>query len=216
MPSKHDDSGEMGIYGIRTQFYLDAKKKEMDFKENKIKALAQEMDTRVTQQVAYVKADIEKLKQLMFSMFEEVKEEYRSKVDEINRRLDEQDKKDLKNQKLHEKLKSNLDEHKQKIDNIEMKQKKINKVMNATNKNTEERQTKQDKKSEELNNKIDFFNKMSSKSMEKIKSSIEDISQNFENSSIDLKREFKSKIGKIFGWLYGGFFYLKYFGFILN
>ena len=93
MPNKLDDSGEMGIYGIRTQFYLDAKKKEMEFKENKLKALAQEMDTRVTQQAAYAKAGIEELKQLMFSMFEEVKEEYRSKVDEISRRLDEQDKK---------------------------------------------------------------------------------------------------------------------------
>ena len=106
VPNKLDDSGEMGIYGIRTQFYLEAKRKEMEFTENKLKALAQEMDSRVTKQAAYAKADIEELKQLMFSMFEEVKEEYRSKVDEINRKLDEQDKKNLKNQKQHEELKS--------------------------------------------------------------------------------------------------------------
>ena len=197
MPNKLDDSGEMGIYGIRTQFYLDAKRKEMEFKENKLKALAQEMDTRVTQQAAYAKAGIEELKLLMFSMFEEVKEEYRSKLDEINRRFDRQKKKDLKNQKQHEKLKSNLDEHKQKIDNIEKKQKNIEEYMNVTNINTKERQTKQDEKSEELNNKIDDLANLSNKSMKKIKSSIEVISQNIENSSSNLKREFESKIGNV-------------------
>ena len=165
MPNKLDDSGEMGIYGIRTQFYLEAKRKEMEFTENKLKALAQEMDSRVTKQAAYAKADIEELKQLMFSMFEEVKEEYRSKVDEINRKLDEQDKKNLKNQKQHEELKSNQDKHKETIDNIENKQKKIKKNMNIINKNTEERQTKQEEKSEELNNKIDDLAKKSNKSM---------------------------------------------------
>ena len=28
---KTDDTGEIGLYGIRTRFYLNAKKKEMDF-----------------------------------------------------------------------------------------------------------------------------------------------------------------------------------------
>ena len=199
VPNKLDDSGEMGIYGIRTQFYLDAKRKEMEFKENKLKALAQEMDTRVTQQAAYAKAGIEELKQLMFSMFEEVKEEYRSKLDEINSRLDRLKKKDSKSQKQHEKLKSNLDEHKQKIDNIEEKQKNIEEDMNVTNIKTKKRQTKQDEKSEELSRKIDDLAILSNKSMKKINSSIEVISQNIESSSNNLKREFKSKIGNIFG-----------------
>ena len=49
LPSKHGDSGEMGLHNIRAEFYLDTKKKEMDFKENILKGLALEMDKKVNQ-----------------------------------------------------------------------------------------------------------------------------------------------------------------------
>ena len=41
------DTGEVGLHNIRTQFYLDAKKNERDFRETQLKGLAREMEKRV-------------------------------------------------------------------------------------------------------------------------------------------------------------------------
>ena len=217
MPNKHDDSGEMGLHGIRTQFYLEAKKKEMDFWEYKLKALAQEMDARVSQakqqsdqkfaavesrfihQADTSNTSIEELKQLMFSMFEVMKKEQKLKLDEISSRLDREKEEALNYKTLNEKhiveLKSNHEENKQKINHIEKKQEEIKKEINVSSNNTEERQVKQEKKVEDLNKKIDNLTKKSSNSTKKLESSIKDISQKIENSNKDLKKDYESKIG---------------------
>ena len=229
VPHKHDDSGEMGLHDIRAQFYLDSKKKERDFWEYKLKALAQEMDARVSQakqqsdqkfaavesrlgqQADTSNTSIEELKQVMFSMFEEMKKEQNLKLDEISSRLDREKEEVMNYRKLNEKqiveLKSNHEENKQKINHIEKKQEEMKKEIDVANKTTDEKQTKQDKKVDDLNKKIDDFAKESINSTKKLESSILDISQKIENSNKDLKKDFESKIGNTFGWFYQRFTY---------
>ena len=145
--NKLDDNGEIGLHSIRTQFYLDTKKKEKDFWENKLRALAQEINTRVnlaklqseqrfatvgnriSQEAELTKSGIEELKQLVLNMFEEMKEEQRSKFEEINSKVDKHNKVAVKNNKQNEEhkkeLKSNLEAHELKIDIIQKKQEEM-------------------------------------------------------------------------------------------
>ena len=111
MANNFDDDGEMGLHSLRTQFYLDAKKKEMDFRENKLMAIVQEMNARLNQakqqsdqkfaavegrfseEADYSKFSIEELEQRMLNMFKDMEKKHKSNLDEINKRLDRQDKK---------------------------------------------------------------------------------------------------------------------------
>ena len=215
MPNKLDEDGEMGLHRIRTQFYLDTKKKEMDFRENKLKAIVQELNARLnqakqqsdqkfaavegrlSQEADYSKSSIEKLEQRMLSMLKDMEVKLKSNVDEVNKRLDRQEKKDTKSQQLHEELESSLDEHKKKIDKIKENQEKMKIDMNVINKNIEESQSKQNEKTDE-HNKINDLDEKSSKLIEKIKSTIEDISKNIESSNKEINRDLKLKIGNTF------------------
>ena len=205
MPNKLDYDGEMGLHSLRTQFYLDTKKKEMDFRENKLKAIVQELNVRLnqarqqsdqkfaavegrlSQQADYSKSNIEQLEQRMLSMLKDIEKQHKSNVDEVNKRLDKQEKKYLKSQQLHEEMESSLDEHKKKL-------KKMKKDIDSTNKNIEESQSKED----ELNQKIKDLDKKSSKLIEKIKSTIEDISKNIDSSNQEIERNLSLKIGNTF------------------
>ena len=111
MPNKLDEDREMGLHNLRTQFYLDVKKKEMDFRENKLKAIVQELNARLnqakqqsdqkfeavegrlSQEADYSKSSIEQLEQRMLSMFKDMEVKLKSNVDEVNKKLDIQEKK---------------------------------------------------------------------------------------------------------------------------
>ena len=95
----------MGLHNIRAEFYLDTKKKEMDFKENILKGLALELDKkvnqakqqldlrfkaveeRITQEADTTKSSIEALEQLMNSKFDKMEKEQKQNRDEINSRI---------------------------------------------------------------------------------------------------------------------------------
>ena len=223
VPNKLDDDGEMGLYRIRTQFYLDAKKKEMDFWEYKLRALAQQINTRVnlaktqseqkfaavdnriSQEAELTKTGIEELKQLMLNMFKEMKEEHRSKFEEISSKVDRHKKIAVKNNKLFEEhkeeLKINLEDHKLKIDIIQKKQEEMGKDIVVANKNAEERQIELNEKADELKKKIDELVIESNSAKEKIESFINEIYQKIKSSKERLKKKFKLKIGKIFDWI---------------
>ena len=131
----HDDSGQMELHNIRTEFYT--KKKEMDFKENILKIFELETDKkvnlakqqsdqrftaveeRITQEADTTKSMVEELKQLILSEVEKMEKEQMRKLDEINSRLDREKEEAINSRTLNEKhkeeLKNNLEDHKQRI-----------------------------------------------------------------------------------------------------
>ena len=117
------------------------------------------VESRLSQQAYTSNSSIEELKQLMFSMFEEMKKEQKLRLDEINSRLDREKEEAMNNRTLNEKHKDepkdNIEEHKQKINQVEKMQEKMVKEIDVINKNIEERQTKQNEKDDELSKKID-------------------------------------------------------------
>ena len=156
----------------------------MDFWEYKLKALALEMNARVSQ----VKQQLE----------QKLRAEVESRINQ------EADFSRTTNEELKLQIFGILDTCKQKIDQIERKQVEMKNEVDVTNRITEERQTNQDEKTDELKKRIDGLTMESSNSMEIVESSIQVIYEEIRNSNKDLKENLELKIGKTFTSIFSG------------
>ena len=122
--SKLDDESELGLYNIRTQFYLNTKRKEQEFWEGKLKGLALEISANVarvkqkadrrytrikerfSQQGQIVQNKYEELEKKMQQMFKQMQQENKVNFESLNKKHEKNN--EFYNEKFEE-LEKNLD-----------------------------------------------------------------------------------------------------------